>query len=111
MPEEYYESLVSPDLINDVFSGEILNGSSGKYVILLQGRLVTIKGRVFYDTKTQATKAFYNSFSWKVRRAIWAQTPHSREQYGYWGSPDRGRMWLAFKKALEKNYGFKIVAV
>lgn len=114
MTQEEYESVISPSIVNDVFMGETLERSRGKYIISVAGKIVTIKGRVFYDSKSQATKAFYNSFSWKARRAIWANvrgSGNNRDPYGYWSSPDRSLMWTTFKKVLARDYGFKIQQV
>ena len=111
MTQEQYETLVTPSVIDSVFSDEILTNSRGKWVIILHGNVVAIKGRVFYDSKEQATKAFYNSFSWKARRALWMARPDTEDTWGYWRSPDRGLMWTTFKKVLARDYGFKIQQV
>ena len=63
MLTDRYESLVTPSLIASVFNGSYLQ-RAGKWCITLNGQVVTIAGKVCFDSKQQATKAFYNSFNW-----------------------------------------------
>ena len=99
-----YESLVTPSMIDTVFHGSYLQSSRGKWCITLNGRVVTIAGKFLFDSKQQATKAFYNSFHWRIMRHLAAA-----ENYSWWNDPHRTEKWKSFKKVASREFGFKIM--
>lgn len=102
MSTNRYESLVTPSLINSVFQGTYLQ-RAGKWCITLNGQVVTIAGKVCFDSKQQATKAFYNSFNWRVIRNL------SEPGTYWWRDTGRTDKWKAFKKVIKRDYGFKVI--
>lgn len=106
MTQEEYKNFVSPSVVRTIFDTSTINAISGKYIILVSGRVVCIGGKMFFDSRAQATKAFYNSFSWRAKRELSIATNSNTH---YWNSPEGTKMWLGFKEAITNNYGFKIV--
>ena len=103
MSTDRYESLVTPSLIDSVFHGSYLQRAAGKWCITLNGQVVTIAGKICFDSKQQSTKAFYNSFHWRVMR-------HLAEPGSYWWNDTGGTdKWKTFKKVIKRDYGFKII--
>lgn len=110
MTNQNFETLITPELLREVFSNSIIDNARPRYIITLGGKVIAIQGKIFYDTKEQATRAFYNSFSWRVRSTIWRNT-HSGDDWGWWNSTDRIDIWKAFKKVVKRDYGFAIKEV
>lgn len=105
-----YEAIVTPSMVREIFSNSVLNDEDKGYVISLCGKIVTIDGKVFFNSREQASKAFYNSFNWRARYTMYeAIKPANVSRYSVWSYQDKTKMWLAFKKVLERDYGFKIM--
>lgn len=105
-----YETLVTPSMVRELFADNVLDDDDKGYIISVCGKIVTIDGKIFFKSREQATKAFYNSFNWRARRRMFvALHPEDRAGYGVWSFPDRTKLWLAFKRVLERDYGFKIM--
>ena len=108
MTESEYRQRITPSIIRDVFENHILTLDSPKYAITVSGHLLTISGRTLWDSPSQATKAFYNAFSWRAKRTL-HESITGRDNYSWWRDSDGTAMWSAFKKELKDNYGFKII--
>ena len=106
-----YETLVTPSMVRELFADSVLDDDDKGYIISVCGKIVTIDGKIFFKTREQATKAFYNSFNWRARyRMFEALHPEDTGRgYGVWSFPDRSKLWFAFKRVLERDYGFKIM--
>lgn len=107
MTEQEIEALITPELLREIFSNSVVDTRNPKYVITLGGKVIAIQGKIFYDSKEQATRAFYNSFSWRVRSSIWRDT-HDGDRWGWWGNEDRAAIWQTFKKVVKRDFGFAI---
>ena len=109
MTKDEYKELVTPELIRSIFEGSIVSDFACRYAVTVGGKIVSIAGRVFYDSREQAMKGFYNSFSWKVKRALWRAANPENVHLSWWGSPDNSKAWAAFKEVLKDRYGFDII--
>lgn len=109
--ENSYERFVTPALVREIFENSILNSTAERWIISVCGKIVAIQGKIFYDSRDQAVKAFYNSFNWRARRRIGQLSHPDDGNAGWWSDPNRGRYWKDFKSALTKNYGFVITRV
>lgn len=109
MTKDEYKELVTPELIRSIFEGNIVSDFACRYAITVGGKIVSIAGRVFYNSREQAMKGFYNSFSWKVKRALWRAANPENVHFSWWGSPDNSKAWAAFKEVLKDRYGFDVI--
>ena len=109
--ENSYERFVTPALVREIFESSILDSTAERWVISVCGKIVAIQGKIFYNSRDQAVKAFYNSFSWKVRRKFGRLSHPEDINTRWWSDPNRGQYWKDFKSALTKNYGFVITRV
>lgn len=111
MTKAEYKELVTPAFVRQLFSDSILEPNEERWVITVCGRLVSIGGKVFYGTREQAVKAFYNTFHWRARRDLW-QVHHPENPWGWWSEgTDRGAMWNAIKEKLKDEYGLNFIQV
>lgn len=111
MPINNFERFVTPSLIREVFQDSIIGEGNKGWCILLSGNIVTINGKMFFNSKPQAVKAFYNSFHWKAGSAMYRVIHPNSEVWNWWSDPNRTACWKTFKKVLERDYGLKIVRV
>ena len=102
-------SVFTPNFVRDVFQDYILE-PSGKYCISVGGKILTVNGKVCFDSHEQAMRAFYNSFHWRVLHKAY-QINHPEQPYGWWRDPDRKQQWTQFKSYIKDNYDFKIVQI
>lgn len=113
--ETNYEEMVTPSFIREVFEGSLITEGQQRWAITVCGKIVTLNGKMLFDSKQQATKAFYNGFHWRFGRnvAFHINGGDSYRPGGYywWSDPNRLNRWKAFKKVLERDYGFKIIQV
>ena len=109
MTKDEYKELVTPELIRSIFEGSIVSDSACRYAITVGGKIVSVAGRVFYNSREQAMKGFYNSFSWKVKHELLDAANSTTEYYSWWRNPDSGKAWTAFKEVLKDRYGFDII--
>lgn len=102
-----YKAALTPELINTIFAGNTISSASGKWYITVDGKiLMTNNGRIFFDSRSQASKAFYNAYRW---RANWRIHQFLHEDGYSWSSDGRpGRRWAAFKQVLQEGHNFKI---
>ena len=113
MTKDEYKERVTPDIVRQVFGNDILDQERVRYVITVGGKIVTINGKCFYDSRQQASRSLYNSLGWKVKRILYQETrnPETDSYYGYWRQPDSSNMWKAFKEAIVERYGYKIIPI
>ena len=103
---EYKRSL-TPELINSIFHGSLIDSASSKWYITMDGKIISVGGKVFFDSRTQASKAFYNYFKW---RANWRIYSVLGEEGPSWRN-DNNRVtnkWKALKEVLQEQHHFKI---
>lgn len=109
MTKAEYKELITPALVREIFQGNIVESNSGKYAITVCGKIVSVGGKIFYDSHEQAVKGFYNSFGWRARRVIYRAANPTDDSWRWWRNEDRTIMWTAFKEVLKNNYGFDII--
>lgn len=110
MTKEEYKAMVTPDVVREIFQNYTLNQDNPRYVISVGGKIIAVGGKIFYDSREQAVKAFYNSFHWRALSALW-KTMHPSDPWGWWRNTDRQTIWKAVKEVLTESYGFKITQV
>lgn len=104
------KEIISADVVRDIFGPFVVAPNEEKWAITVSGRIVAVNGKMFYGTKQQAVKAFYNSFKWRALRSIWLQS-HPNDPWGWWRNGDNKPLWEGFKEALVEKFGFKIIQV
>ena len=109
MTKDEYKELVTPELIRSVFEGSIVEDSVCRYAITVGGKIISVAGKIFYDSREQAMKGFYNSFSWKAKRELWCAANPENDYHGWWRNTDNTKAWTAFKEVLKGRYGFDII--
>lgn len=109
MTKAEYKEVITPTLVREVFEGSVVESTSSKYAITVCGKIVSVGGKIFFDSHEQAVKGFYNSFNWKARRIIYRTVNPTENEWCWWRSGDRKLMWTAFKEVLKNNYGFDII--
>lgn len=110
MPANDYENLVTPDMIRRVFQDFILDENRG-WAITVCGKILTVNGKMFFKTREQAVKSFYNSYRWRAMREIHIAAHPSSERWGWWRDTERSIYWKSFKKVLERDYGLKFIQI
>lgn len=110
MTEAEVKERVSAEVVRNLFEPFVVATNAEKWAITVSGRIIAIGGKMFYDTKQQATRAFYNSFKWRASREIYQQT-HPDNPWGWWSNGDGPVIWRAFKEVLTERFGFKIIQV
>lgn len=110
MTKDEYKNAVTPDVVREVFEDNIFYPELRKWAMFVSGKLISIQGKCFYDSREQALKSLYNSLGWKVKREIWVKA-HPGEEVRYWRQPDAGMMWRAFKEVITEKYGFNVVKI
>lgn len=110
MTKAEVKEMISPEVVRTIFEPFVVATNAEKWAITISGRIIAIGGKMFYDTKQQAVKAFYNAFKWRAGRDIWQQT-HPDDPWGWWRSGDSAVIWKGFKEALTEKFGFKIIQV
>lgn len=109
MTKAEYKQAITPEVIREIFQGHIVESNSSKYAITVCGKIVSIGGKIFYDSHEQAVKGFYNSFGWRARRVIYRAVNPTDDSWRWWRSADSRTMWTAFKEVIKDNYGFDII--
>jgi len=102
------DSLITPNVIRETFEGNLLDSDNKGWYITVCGKVLTIKGKIFFNSREQAVKAFYNSYNWRATRNI-AVNVHPNQEYRWWNDPNRPYYWKAFKRVLEKDYGLRFI--
>lgn len=102
---------VTPQFVRNLFERDLLPESGERWAISICGRIVTINGKVVFPTRSQAVKAFYNSFHWRALRDLGQIMHPSDGHYYYWRDSNSKAKWEAIKKALVEKYDFKFIQV
>lgn len=112
MTAEEIKNIINSEFVTNFFEGSTFSEDADRWVITVCGKVIAIQGRIFYPTKKQAVKAFYNAFHWRAYRAIWTAT-HQYTRNPWWNCPtsDRSIMWKAFKETLVNDYGLNFIKV
>ena len=109
MTKAEYKEVITPALVREIFEGSIVESNNSKFAITVAGKIVSIAGKIFYDSHEQAVKGFYNSFGWRARRIIYRAVNPNDDSWRWWRNGDSRVMWAAFKEVLKDNYGFDII--
>lgn len=107
MPIVNCDKLVTPSLVREVFQRDIVNSDNRGWSITVCGKLLAVGGKVFFETREQAVKAFYNSYRWRVTRSM--SLANNPDEDHWWRDGNSSNYWKTFKKVLEKDYGFKFI--
>ena len=110
MTKEEYKAMITPDVVREIFQSYTVNQDNPRFVISVGGKIIAVGGKIFYDSREQAVRAFYNSFHWRAQSALW-RINHPDNPWGWWQNTDRQTVWKAIKEALTESYGFKITQV
>ena len=97
--------VINDTVINALFDGYILDKTIRHYCITYKGKIIMCQGKMLYDTKQQATKAFYNMFRWRLG-AICRRVYNLN--WDQWSSV-RGCTWKNLKDAIKDD--LKIIEV
>ena len=100
-----FESYITPTFVRNLFENDIIDNKERGWAISISGKILTIGGKMFFKTRAQAVKAFYNSYSWRVRRAVYLQMNPGRTDWWRGGN----HYWKSTKKVLENKYGLKFI--
>lgn len=92
--------------IENLFSGYLFDKSISHWCIVYKDKIINIGGKMFYDSKAQATKAFYNTFKWRVGSTYVRENNIS---WYDWNGGNRSELWKTFKNAIKKD--LKIVEI
>lgn len=111
MENNNIKDYVTPQFVRNLFERDLLPESGERWAISICGRIVTVNGKVVFPTRSQAVKAFYNSFHWRAMRELAQATHPNEDRYYYWRDPNSKSNWEAIKKALVEKYNFKFIRV
>ena len=109
MTKAEYKEVITPEIVRRIFEGCTVESNNSKYAITVGGKIISVGGKIFYDSHEQAIKGFYNSFSWRARRIVWESLHPNENPWGWWRNEDRSVVWSAFKEVLKEKYGFDII--
>ena len=88
----------------------LLEAGSGKWIITVLGKPVIMSGKLLYDSRKQAVKAFYNCFKWRSSRDLHMATHLGASLWDWWRE-ERNSYWPVFKKVMTEKYGLKIIQI
>ena len=102
---------IKKELIDKVIGKDFNNNPDDLWVVMIEDKIFCPTGAsMFYDTKQQAWKHFYNEYHWNVKRA------YKTDKYGkdYWNirntiTESDTQIWNAFKNELYSSYDFRII--
>lgn len=109
MTKAEYKEVITPEMVRQIFEGRTVESNNSKYAITVGGKIISVGGKIFYDSHEQAVKGFYNSFGWRARRVIWGLLHPNDTPWGWWRNEDSSVVWSAFKEVLKEKYGFDII--
>jgi hypothetical protein len=110
MSETTIKDAITPTLVRNIFENHVIGDDKG-WCITVCGKILTVNGKVFFESRTKAVKAFYNSYSWRVKRSIHYAVNPSSEGYGWWRNDAGRQYWNVFKDVLTEEYGLKFIKV
>lgn len=103
------EDLVTPTMVRGIFEDYVIGDGRKGWCLMLCGRVLTVNGKMFYKSRQQAMKAFYNSYHWRAMREMHTTLNPEAAPWGWWQNPNRTNYWKAFKKVLTEKFGFRAV--
>lgn len=106
-----YENIITENVVQNIFGEDLIDSTSGKYIITICGKILSINGRMFWNSRDQAIKSFYNSYKWRVRRDILMVLHPHDNLFNWWSDSNGGIIWKAFKQVLKEKFNFKITKV
>lgn len=109
MTSEEYKNAITPEFVRRLFEHSILSDETERWAITICGKIISVQGKIFYNSREQAVKAFYNMFSWRIRRELLIATHPNERVYGWWSSQERPIMWKVIKKTLTEEYGLDFI--
>ena len=111
MTADECERLVTPSMVRDIFQDYIIDNNNKGWAITICGKILTINGKMFFRTREQAVRAFYNSYHWRAMRSMHLAAHPGSDRWSWWSDESSSVYWKSFKKVLETNYGLKFVEV
>lgn len=108
--KEAVEAAITPEFVNNLFEGMLLETGSGKWIITVLGKPVIVSGKFLYDSKKQAVQAFYNCFKWRSSRDLHIATHPGAAAWEWWGE-NRNTYWPIFKRVITEKYGLEIIQI
>lgn len=111
MTSEEYKNAITPDFVRRLFEGSILQDDGERWAITICGKIISVQGKIFYNSREQAVKAFYNKFSWRIRRELSMVAHPNEAYYRWWSDPDRPEVWKIAKKTLTDEYGLNFIRI
>lgn len=110
MPVIDCERLVTPSMVRNMFQDYIVEKGSG-WAMTICGKILTVNGKMIFNSREQAVKAFYNSYHWRAMREMHMAAHPGSDRWSWWNDSNRTTYWKAFKKVLERDYGLKFIQV
>lgn len=110
MPTIDCERLVTPSMVRTMFEDYIIDRDKG-WAMTVCGKILTVNGKMFFKTREQAVKAFYNSYHWRAMREMHMAAHPGSDRWSWWNDENRSIYWKSFKKVLERDYGLKFIQV
>lgn len=108
MTKDEVKELVTPQFVRELFQDHIVESGQARWAITVCGKIVSVGGKIFYDSREQAVRGFYNAFRWRACSSLW-RTTHPEDRWGWWRSTDNGTVWKGIKEALMEQYGFSVI--
>jgi len=109
MPASNYDRLVTPSLVRNLFENSVIDSENKGWAITVCGKILTVSGKMFFRSREQAVKAFYNSYHWRAMREMHLAAHPTSDRWGWWSDENRSDYWKTLKKVLERDYGLKFI--
>lgn len=100
------EHTINDDVIDRVFEGYLLDKTIPHYCITYKGKIIVANGKMLYNSKQQASRAFYNMFRWRLSY-VYRQTYNI--DWNRWVDEMRSDIWKEFRNTIKDD--LKIVEV
>lgn len=97
---------IDDNFLTELFSRYLFDKSTPHWCIVYKDKIINIEGKMFFNSKQQATKAFYNTFRWRVN-STYVRINHL--QWSEWRDVDRSELWKVFKSTVKND--LKIVEI
>lgn len=101
------EHRINEEVINRIFDGYLLNKAIPHYCITYKGKIIVANGKMLYNSKQQASRAFYNMFRWRLS---WVYRQIHHIDWNTWVTEEMGSdTWKEFRNTIKDD--LKIVEV
>lgn len=109
MPAVDCERYVTPSMVREIFQDYIIDNSNKGWGITVCGKILTVNGKMLFNSREQAVRAFYNSYHWRAMRCMHLAAHPNSDRWSWWNDESRTIYWKSFKKVLERDYGLKFI--